>query len=85
MSEIPPMTPIQTNIFTELSHGKSLTRHDLVEKLKKTRTTIYDNLLKLQKEKLVQKFSRNNEERGRPLVLWYIPRHILKEIDNNGG
>ena len=74
------MTLIQQHIFEELSHGKSLTRRDLVKNLDKPRTTIYDNLLKLQNKKLVMKFSRNNGGRGRPVVLWYIPKHILKNL-----
>ena len=36
------------------------------------RTTIYDNLVKLQKRKLIEKFSRSNGKRGRPLVFWKI-------------
>lgn len=84
MSEI-PLTPIQQHIFEELSHGKSLTRHDLVKKLKRPRTTIYDNLLKLQDEKFVEKFSRNNGKRGRPVVLWRMPQHILKKNQDEGN
>lgn len=34
------------------------------------RTTIYDNLAKLEKRKLVEKFSRSNGKRGRPLIFW---------------
>jgi len=79
LSEIPPMTPIQQHIFTELAHGKSLTRHDLVIKLNTPRTTIYNNLEKLQNKKLVLKFDRHNGKRGRPKVLWYIPRHMLEK------
>jgi len=80
MIEIPSMTLIQQTIFTELSYGKSLTRRDLVAKINTPRTTIYDNLLKLQDKKLVKKFSINNGTRGRPVVLWFIPRIILKQI-----
>lgn len=36
------------------------------------RTTIYDNLLKLQKMKVVEKFTKNNGKRGRSLVLWRL-------------
>ncbi len=83
--QIPLLTPIQVRIFNELSHGKSLSREVLVNTLNTPRTTIYDNLIKLQNKKLVLKFSKKNTDRpvwGRPLVLWYIPRHILKEINN---
>ncbi len=64
------LTPIQNNLLKLLDENGPLTRRDLVKKLETPRTTIYDNLLKLQKRKLVEKFTRTNGRRGRPLVLW---------------
>ncbi len=86
--QIPILTPIQTIIFSELSHGKSLTRGDLVKKCDSKRTTIYDNLVKLQKKKLVLKFVKRAEDNerpiwGRPIVYWYIPKYIPKSIREN--
>ncbi len=63
-------TPIQYNILKTLQNHGPLTRSELVEKLSTPRTTIYDNLLKLQKKKLIERFSRNNGKIGRPLVYW---------------
>nr|BDI55172.1 MAG: DNA-binding protein, wHTH [uncultured archaeon] len=83
MIEIPSMTPIQLTIFTELTYGKFLTRKDLVAILKTPRTTIYDNLLKLKNNKLVGKFSKQNGIRGRPVVYWFIPKEVLKQIRKN--
>ena len=84
LNPIPYLTPIQTRIFNELCHG-DLTRQDLVETLETPRTTIYNNLVKLQKKKLVLKFVKQakSSERpiwGRPQVYWYIPIYILKSI-----
>jgi len=64
------LSPIQFNLIKALKEVGPLTRSDLVKELKTPRTTIYDNLVKLQKRKLIEKFSRNNGERGRPLVFW---------------
>ena len=36
------------------------------------RTTIYDNLIKLQKRKVIEKFTRNDGSRGRPRVFWKL-------------
>ena len=66
------ITPIQNTILKTLDAKGPLTRRDLVKFLGTARTTIYDNLLKLQKEKLVEKFTRNDGNRGRPLVFWKI-------------
>ena len=41
------------------------------------RTTVYDNLVKLQKRKVVEKFSYNAGERGRPLVFWQLRDEVV--------
>ncbi len=64
------LSPIQFNLIKALKEVGPLTRRDLVMELRTPRTTIYDNLVKLQKKKLIEKFSRNNGKRGRPVVLW---------------
>ena len=65
-------TPIQNSLIKILENDGPITRRELVNALKIPRTTIYDNLLKLQKKKMIEKFSRNNGRRGRPLVFWRI-------------
>jgi Fe2+ or Zn2+ uptake regulation protein len=49
-----------------------LTRTILVEILHLPRTTIYDNLIKMQKLKIIEKFIKNSGKRGRPLVFWRL-------------
>ena len=66
------LTPIQSNLINKLRNFGPTTRKDLVKILSSPRTTIYDNLLKLQKRKLIEKFTRNNGMRGRPLVFWKV-------------
>ncbi len=66
------LTPIQSILISKLRNFGPTTRKDLVKILKSPRTTIYDNLLKLQKRKLIEKFTRNNGMRGRPLVFWKV-------------
>ncbi|MFX1308351.1 MAG: MarR family transcriptional regulator [Promethearchaeota archaeon] len=65
-------SPIQYNLIKTLKNGGPLTRRDLVKELKIPRTTIYDNLVKLQKRRLIEKFSRTDGKRGRPLIFWKI-------------
>ncbi|MHA1459924.1 MAG: hypothetical protein ACTSO8_00435 [Promethearchaeota archaeon] len=66
------LTPIQYNLIKKLQNIGPSTRRDLVQVLNSPRTTIYDNLLKLQKRRLIEKFTRNNGMRGRPLVFWRL-------------
>ena len=66
------LTPIQYNLIKMLENSGPLTRKDLVNHLETPRTTIYDNLIKLQKRKVVEKFSRNNGKRGRPKTFWKL-------------
>ena len=64
------LTPIQNSLISTLKKEGPMTRRELVKQLNTPRTTVYDNLLKLQKNKLVEKYARNNGKRGRPLVFW---------------
>ena len=66
------LPPIQNKLIKLLEENGPMTRKDLVNRSKSARTTIYDNLVKLQKLKQIEKFSRNNGERGRPLVFWKL-------------
>ena len=66
------LSPIQFNLIKTLKSIGPLTRRDLVKELKTPRTTIYDNLVKLQKRKIIEKFSRNDGKRGRPLIFWKV-------------
>jgi predicted ArsR family transcriptional regulator len=66
------LTPIQYNLMKKLEAHGPTTRRELVKSLNSPRTTIYDNLLKLQKRKLIERFTRTNGMRGRPLVFWKL-------------
>lgn len=66
------LSPIQYNLIKTIESVGALTRRDLVKQLNTPRTTIYDNLVKLQKRKLIEKFSRSDGKRGRPLVFWKL-------------
>jgi predicted ArsR family transcriptional regulator len=66
------LSPIQNNLIKTLKNVGPLTRRDLVKQLQTPRTTIYDNLIKLQERKVIEKFTRNDRKRGRPLVFWKV-------------
>ena len=66
------LSPIQYNLLKTLEETGPSTRKELVKYLDTPRTTIYDNLVKLQKRKLIEKFSRSDGHRGRPLVFWKL-------------
>ena len=66
------LTPIQHQILETLKKEGPMHRAQLVKTLDTPRTTIYDNLLKLQKRKTIEKFTRNNGLRGRSLVYWKL-------------
>ena len=66
------LSPIQNNLIKTLKNIGPLTRRDLVKQLQTPRTTIYDNLIKLQERKVIEKFTRNDRKRGRPLVFWKV-------------
>ena len=66
------LSPIQNNLIRLLKNDGPLTRKQIVNQLDTPRTTVFDNLTKLQKRRVVEKFSRNNGKRGRPKVYWRI-------------
>ncbi len=66
------LSPIQLNLIKTLKKTGAINRGELVNKLDTPRTTIYDNLVKLKKKKLVKKFTRNNNKEGRPKVYWFL-------------
>jgi len=65
-------SPTQHNIIIELSKNGPMNRKQLVSSLKKPRTTIFDNLNRLQKRNIVSKFAKNNGDKGRPQIFWKL-------------
>ena len=66
------LPPIQHNIVKYLlSHGATI-RDELEKGLNIPHTTAYDNLRKLEKKKIVLRFSKPNNKKGRPYVYWTI-------------
>ncbi|MHA1721244.1 MAG: helix-turn-helix domain-containing protein [Promethearchaeota archaeon] len=65
-------SPLQKDLMEVLEKNGPLTRSDLVKKLSSPRTTIYDNLTRLQNHNLIRKFSRPTNSRGRPLVFFKL-------------
>lgn len=60
---------MQTNKY--LLRERGLHYRKVIERYDK-RTTIHDNIVKLQKRNLVEKFSKNNGKRGRPLIFYKL-------------
>jgi len=65
-------TQLQQSILDLLTKQGPLPRREIVKQLQRARTTIYDNLIKLQKQNIVEKFVRNSGTRGRSLVFWKL-------------
>ena len=65
-------SPLQKTLLNVLEKNGPLTRADLVKQLASPRTTIYDNLTRLQNHNLIRKFSRPTNSRGRPLVFFKL-------------
>ena len=73
MKTIPEYIPLrQRIILTHLRKNGGKVRRELVNELSMPRTTIFDNLKKLKKKKLIFKIDIPTDEVGRPLILWQI-------------
>lgn len=68
------LTPLQSKIIMLLVREYELSRKEICNFLNKPRTTIYDNLLILQKLNFVEKFQEWNYKAkvGRPIIKWKI-------------
>lgn len=65
-------SPLQKELLEILEKNGPMTRAELVKNLKSPRTTIYDNLMRLNNYNLIKKFSRPTNSRGRPLVFFKV-------------
>ena len=83
------LIPIQHDIVECMLKGEAKTRDMFVKELNKPRTTIFDNLKKLEKKRIVWRFLVPNGKRGRSLVYWQIKQaHDLilfntKKVEKN--
>ncbi len=66
------LSPIQYKILEVLWEHEDLTRADLVKLLNTPRTTVYDNLVKLEKMGFIKNFTRDTGIKGRPKVYWAL-------------
>jgi len=75
------LTEIQQSILDCITKHESITRKELVSKLNRARTTIFNNLFKLQKKGLITKFSRSKDPRkgGSPYIFWCLIDYPLIE------
>jgi len=55
-----------------LIRGQNYEKGSLMKLLKKPRTTVYDNLKKLEKHGIVERITKNDGSKGRPLRYWKL-------------
>ncbi|MCF2138879.1 MAG: hypothetical protein K9W44_02330 [Candidatus Lokiarchaeota archaeon] len=65
-------SPLQKELIEVLEKNGPMTRAELVKRVRSPRTTIYDNLMRLNNYNLIKKFSRPTNSRGRPLVFFKL-------------
>lgn len=65
-------SPLQKEMIALLEKNGPMTRKDIVQSVDAPRSTVYDNLMRLQRFNLIKKFSRPTNTRGRPLVFFKL-------------
>lgn len=63
---------LPTRIFKALWRDNQKSRAELVRELGCPRSTIYDNIVKLEKRKIVERKAINNGKQGRSIVYWFL-------------
>ncbi len=66
------LSPLQYQITKILENNDPMTRNEIVKDLKSALTTVYDNLIRLERMNILQKFNKRNGMIGRPLVYWRL-------------
>jgi len=68
------ITNYQALVLLELedtNNNNGMWREELAENLSTPSTTLYDNLIRLKRKNLVEKYEENDGMRGRNKVLWF--------------
>jgi len=65
-------SPLQIKLMEILEKNGPMTRTDLVKITKTSRSTLYDNLMRLFNLNCVKKFSRPTNSQGRPLIFFKL-------------
>jgi predicted ArsR family transcriptional regulator len=66
-------SPLQRELVNELrKHDGPMTRMELVKAVKKPRTTVYDNLMRLVTQGYIMKKPHYRNTLGRPKVYYYL-------------
>lgn len=72
-------SPLQWQLLRLLKEKGPMTRNEIVKQVQAPRTTVYDNLTRLQYHEQVQKYSYPNNRKGRPKVYFHYVGDILDE------
>lgn len=70
--EIENFTQIQEDLIEVLKKNDCLTRSQIVAKINRPRTTIYENLTILVQREIIYKFPKQINSKGRPAVFYKI-------------
>ena len=80
---------IPTQIYKLLWKNNRMTRDELLEKLNKPRTTIYDNLKRMTERGIVENESEEQyamfkeyNKRGRPKVYWRLTQTFITDMES---
>jgi len=72
------LTSLQKDLLTILEKHGPAQRRTFVKLLNTPRTTVYDNLLKLKKRDIVEKFKFNNGKKGAPVIYWKLKKEVTQ-------
>lgn len=79
---------IPTQIYKLLWKNNRMTRDELLEKLNRPRTTIYDNLKRMAERGIVESEPEDQDamfkeynKRGRPKVFWYLTQTFIIDME----
>ena len=79
MKDVLGLSPLEQELLEVLSE-KPMTRGAIVQILERPRTTVYDNLKRLQNKDLVFKWTKYTNTRGRPEVFFNLTDMPIQKL-----
>ncbi len=68
--------------FLLINNPSGLQRKEIVRRLCIPRSTVFDNLDKMKKRQIVDKYFVYTQKKGRPMVIWFTPKYLRQELIN---
>lgn len=73
---------IKNNIIKLLWRNNKIQRKVFVKELNYARSTVYDNLVRLEERGIIKREEFDNGKRGRPIKVWFLTQDFITDMES---